>query len=42
LEDMEEADPAEDLRRRLTGRDEDCAHSGTGCSISNCLRSRFA
>jgi hypothetical protein len=41
LEDIEESDPAEDLRRRLIGRVELCAHSGTGCRISNCLRNRL-
>lgn len=39
LDDTEESDPAEDLRRRLVGLV--CAHSGAGCSISNCLRNRL-
>jgi hypothetical protein len=40
-EDIEEPDTADDLRRRFVGRDEGCAHSGTGFKRSNCLRSRF-
>lgn len=40
FDDIEESDPAEDLRRRLTGRAE-CAHSGTGCRSSNCLLNRL-
>jgi len=40
-EDIEDAEPAEDLLRRFAGRAEDCAHSGTGFNSSNCLRSLF-
>lgn len=39
-EDIEESDPAEDLRRRLAERPDGFAHSGTGCSLSNCLCKR--
>jgi len=37
FEDIEESEPADDLRRRFEGLEEDCAHSGTGFSRSNCL-----
>jgi hypothetical protein len=40
LEDIEESEPAEDLRRRFAGL-EDCAHSGTVFKTSNCLRNRL-
>ena len=40
-EDIDVFEPAEDLRRRFVGL-EDCAHSGTGCRASNCLRKRRA
>lgn len=36
-EDIEELEPAEDLRRRFVGLEE-CAHSGTGFKTSNCRR----
>lgn len=40
-EDIEESEPADDLRRRFAGLDEGNAHSGTGFRRSNCLRNRF-
>jgi hypothetical protein len=40
-DEIEESEPAEDLRRRFAGLAEGCAHSGTGCRSSNCLRSRL-
>ena len=39
-DDIEEFEPAEDLRRRFVGL-EDCAHSGTGFKTSNCRRNRL-
>ena len=40
-EEIDDPDAAEDLRLRFVGREEGCAHSGTGFSRSNCLRNRF-
>lgn len=37
FEDIDDSEPAEDLRRRFVGL-EDCAHSGTGFSTSKCRR----
>jgi hypothetical protein len=41
LEDNEELDPAEDLRRLFVSLEDGRAHSGTGFRSSNCLRNRF-
>lgn len=41
LEDIEESEPADDLRRRFAGLEECCAHSGSGFRRSYCLLNRL-